>query len=142
VYGLAAGKKRTVMVMVPDKKLAGVVQVGADDKLEVKLLPLQPLRGTFTDTDGNPLAGVSVGIEYTARLGEVFREHAEKWKVSAVTGKDGTFEIPDVIPGVSFTLTANKGDTYYRGVPRLGTKTVTAGQPLDLGPRKLEEARE
>jgi hypothetical protein len=142
VYGLAAGKKRMVVVTVPDKKLAGVVKAGADDNTEVKLLPLQPLRGTFTDTDGTPLAGVTVTIDYEASAGELFREHAAKWKMSAVTDKDGTFEIPDVIPGMPFTFGARKGDTSYRGVPRLGTKTVPAGKPLELGVRKLEEARE
>ncbi len=142
VYGLAAGKKRTVIAAVPDKKLAGVVQVGGDDKLEVKLLPLQPVRGTFTDTDGTPLAGVTVGIDYDARIEGLLRDHATAWKVSAVTDKDGKFEIPDVIPGLPFTFSSHKGDVYYRGVPRLGTQTVTAGKPLELGTRKVEESRD
>ncbi len=142
VYGLAAGKKRTVIVMVPDKRLAGVLKVVGDDTAEVKLLPVQPIRGTFTDPDGTPLAGVTVAIDYDARVESLFREHATKWMMSAVTDKDGTFEIPDVIPGLPFTFDARKGDTSYRGMPRLGTKTVTPGKPLELGTRKLEEARD
>lgn len=141
VYGLGEKEKRRVIVIQPEKKLAGSVVVTPDGDLKVTLAALQPLRGTFTDPDGTPLAGVSMSIEYNVNgLWSLFRDHVPTWKLSAVTGKDGNLEILNVIPGLPFTFGAQKGDTNYRGVPRLGTRVVPVGKPLELGVRKLEIA--
>lgn len=141
VYGLGEKEKRRVVVIQPEKKLAAALLATPDAEEKLTLAPLQPVRGTFTDTDGTPLAGVVVRIDYDAYgMAGMFREHAPKWVMSATTDKDGKFEIPDVVPGVPFTFEAKKGDVSYRGAPRLGTKTVPAGKPLELGTRKLEEA--
>lgn len=143
VYGLGEKESRRVIAIHPEKKLGGSRLVTAKSEGAFTLHPLQPLRGTFTDVDGNPLAGVVVTINYDGYgVSALFREHATKWKMSTTTDKDGKFEIPDVIPGVSFTFDVHKGDTHYRGTPRLGPKTLPAGKPLDLGVRKLEEIQE
>jgi len=143
VYGLGDKETRRVVAIHPEKKLGGSRLVTGKSEGAFTLHPLQPLRGTFTDVDGHPLAGVVVTIDYDGYgTSQLFREHAPKWKMSATTDKDGKFEIPDVVPGVPFTFGVHKGDTQYRGVPRLGSKTVPAGKPLDLGVRKLEEIQE
>lgn len=143
VYGLTAKEVRVVLALHPEKKLAGARLVTATSEGQLTLRPLQPIRGTFTDADGTPLAGATVGIVCNMNgLISLFREHAPKWQVSAVTDKDGKFEIPDAISGVPFTFDIRKGGVSYRGTPRLGAQTVRDGKPLDLGVRKLEEAQE
>lgn len=143
VYGLTEKEVRAVVAVHPEKKLAGSKLVTAKSDGQIVLRPLQPVRGTFTDTDGTPLIGLAVSVSYNMNgAGGLFSEHAPKWVMSATTDKDGKFEIPDVIPGVPFTFDIRKGNTQYRGVPLLGSKTVPAGKPLDLGVRKLEEIQE
>ncbi len=143
VFGLGEKEKRRVVVIQPEKKLAGSLVVTPDGDLKVTLAPLQPLRGTFTDSDDKPLAGLAVSIDYNVNgLWSLFRDHIPAWKRSATTDKDGKFEIPDAIPGLPFTFDIRKGDTNYRGAPRLGTQTVPAGKPLELDTRKLEEIQD
>jgi RNA polymerase sigma factor (sigma-70 family) len=143
VYGLNTKEVRPVVAIHPAKKLGGAKLVTAKSEGQLVLRPLQPVRGTFTDADGTPLAGVVVTIDYTGYgMGELFREHAPKWKMSATTDKDGKFEIPDVISGVPFSFDAKKGSVSYRGTPRLGQQTVPSGKPLELGVRKLEEIQD
>jgi hypothetical protein len=143
VFGLGEKEKRRVVVVQPEKRLAATMLATPDAEGKLTLAPLQPVRGTFTDADGHPLIGLTVSIDYDSYgTGELFRDHAPKWVMSAVTDKDGTFEIPDAIPGLPFTFGVRKGDVYYRGVPRLGAQTVPAGKPLELGVRKLEESQD
>ncbi len=138
VYGLGQKEKRRLIVLQPDKKLVGTMLVGADAKETLTLVPLQPLTGCFTDTDGKPLAGLTVGIDYEGYGEGPLVGEAGGFVLTAKTDADGKFAIPAVVPGLPFTFNIRKGNTNYGGVPKLGKKTVEAGKLLDIGKRKLE----
>jgi hypothetical protein len=138
IYGMGPNEIREVLFVHPEKKLARFAFVKADTKQSIKLWPLQPVKGRFTDTDGRPLAGLTVSLDY----GESSITHAltenTKFTTTATTDADGRFVLPDVVPGTSFSFDIHKGSTRYAGVPRIGTKVMLPGFPLTLDDRKLE----
>jgi RNA polymerase sigma factor (sigma-70 family) len=140
VYGLETGKARTILLMHPEKKLGTSVVIKADEKEPViaKLSPLGSVFGKLTDTDGQPISGVMVGIQFpNGPGGELYRE-VKLTQTAPVTDKDGTFRVDGIVPGVKFYLSMNKGRAYYVGEPRIGLRQVDAGQALDMGNLKVK----
>lgn len=138
VYGLSEKEKRQVVVLHREKKLVGTLRVGAGADEKLTLVPFQPLIGRFTDVDGKPLAGLTVGIDYEGYGEGPLVGEEGGFVLHAKTDADGKFTIPAVVPGLPFTFSIQKGNTRYGGVPKLGRKVVEVGKPLDLGSRKLE----
>ena len=138
VYGLGDTVSRQIAVLQPEKKLGGALKVTAGAAEKLVLHPLQSVRGTFTDTDGKPLAGLTVTVDYEGYgIGAEFTAHV-KADLTAKTDAAGKFEIPNVVPGLPFTFLILRGQTQYGGVPKLGQRVVEPGKSLEVGVRKLE----
>lgn len=138
VFGLNEKEKRQLIVLHPAKKLVGAMEIGPGVTEKLTLVPFQPVTGTFTDTDGKPLAGLTVSIDYEGYGEGPLVGEAGGYVLSAKTDKDGKFTIPTVVPGLPFRFGIQRGQTSYGGVPKIGQRVVKPGEPLDLGTRKLE----
>src|SRR5207244_2772116 len=99
-----------------------------------------PVSGRFLDADGRPLAGLTVTADYdNYGLKNAIDRHT-KFTMTATTDADGRFTIPDVIPGMMLSFEIRKGSTHYVGSPRIGSKWMLPGFPLNLGDRTMEPA--
>lgn len=140
VFGLDTVKPRTILLLHPEKKLGASVAIKGDEKgpVTAKLTPLGSATGQLTDTDGQPIAGIAVGIQFpNGPGGELYRE-VKLTKVAPVTDGEGRFRVDEILPGVKFYLSMNKGRTYFVGEPRIGLRQVEAGKVLELGALKVK----
>ena len=133
VYALAADQPRTLMLLHPGKKLGGVVRVKGGETVTAKLAPLASVTGKLVETDGQPIAGVTVGLNFPNRPGDELYREAWATRAPVVTVADGSFKLDGVVPGVKFYLSLNKGRTYYVGEPKIGLRQAEAGKTLELG---------
>ena len=142
VYALDPKKPRLLTVYHRDKKLGGAVPVRGDEKepVVVKLGPLGSVKGTLTDTDGKPLGGVDVSVRPDGTGSELER-FAGPIARAVRTDRDGRFTVTGVVPGMPFRLQVQQGEAFYGGVPKIGQRTVKAGEAFDLGVRKMEPLR-
>jgi hypothetical protein len=118
-----------------EKKLGGWVRVRGDEKEAVtaKLLPLGAVMGKIVDSDGRPITGVSVSLQFPdGPGGELYRE-VRSAQPPVVTDEDGAFRIDGIVPSVKFTLSLVRGREYFLGEPRIGQKQMFPAQTLDLG---------
>jgi len=132
VYALD-DKPRTLMLLHADKKLGGTVQVKGGETVKAKLAPLGSVAGKLVDTDGQPIAGVTVGIQFATGPGNELYRDAKLAQPPSVTAADGTFKVDGVVPGVKFYLGLTKGRTYYAGEPKIGLRQAEAGKTVELG---------
>ncbi|MBI1916034.1 MAG: sigma-70 family RNA polymerase sigma factor [Planctomycetes bacterium] len=136
VYALdPAGKPRRLVFYHTGRKLAGTLAVKGDEKEPpaVRLGPAGVVAGRLLDTDGQPLAGATVGANYAdATARELERQLAQGREVVR-TDKEGRFRLEGLVPGMKFSLTLRHGGSYLVGEPRIGLKEVAAGKTLDLG---------
>ena len=131
VFGMDEKESRRVVVVQPEKKLFASILLKPGATETITLRPTQPVRGTFTDTDGKPLAGVTVTVDFDGqRYGDALSKHA-KFKMKATTDAAGKFELPEVPTAAEFMFSISKGDTRFGGVPKIGKRTVEPGKPLD-----------
>jgi RNA polymerase sigma factor (sigma-70 family) len=132
VYALD-DKPRTVMAIHSGKKLGGTVQVKGGETATLKLVPLATVTGKLVDTDKQPIAGVTVGLQFpNGPGGELYRE-ANAGKAPVLTAADGSFKLDGVVPGVRFYLSMNKGQSYFVGEPKIGLRHADPGKTLELG---------
>jgi protocatechuate 3,4-dioxygenase beta subunit len=134
VYALNPEQPRKVIAYHPQKKLAGSATIRGDEKEPVvlKLAPVATISGRFIE-DGAPLANAEITFNAQSRiLSELYR---------MTTSERARFTLSDVVPDGDFYLQIRKGDTFYRGAPRLGIQRLKAGEKKDLGERTLEPQR-
>jgi RNA polymerase sigma factor (sigma-70 family) len=132
VYALD-DKPRTLMILHSEKKLGGTVEVKGGQTVMARLAPLGTVAGKLVDTDGHPIAGVAVGVQFPTGPGDELYREAKLAKAPAVTAADGSFHLGGVVPGVKFYLSLTKGREYYVGEPKIGLRQAEAGKTLDLG---------
>jgi hypothetical protein len=139
VYALDPTKPRALAFYHPDKRLGGTVTVRGDEKEPVvaKLGPLARLTGRLLDTDGQPLAGMTVSLNHPHEIDSELYRFAAPAGARAVTGKDGRFTLDAVVPGVWFDLQIRKGKDYYRARPTVWRRQPKPGQAIDLGDRTV-----
>jgi protocatechuate 3,4-dioxygenase beta subunit len=135
VYALDPARPRTLYLLHQEKKLAGWVRVRGDEKEPVtaKLAPAGSVTGKLVDPDGRPIPGVAVSLQFPAGAGNDLYRDVYAGRPAAVTDKDGAFRVDAVVPGVKFTLSLTKGQSYFLGEPRIGQKQAEAGKTLELG---------
>ncbi|MFO0807831.1 MAG: sigma-70 family RNA polymerase sigma factor [Gemmataceae bacterium] len=143
VYALTPTKPRTLVVYHPEKKLGGIVTIRGDETEPVaaKLGPLATVTGRLLDADGGPLAGAAVSVAARGTTGSELYRFAHPSGKPVVAGDDGRFTLPGVIPGLTFSVQVRKGQTFYTGKPRIGTRTLKPGETHDLGDRTMETLR-
>ena len=134
-YALQRGKSRKLMLIHPKRKLGCAVTVKASGKqpATAKLLPLGAVTGKLVEADGQPVAGVSVTIRFPDGPGSGLYREIHLADAAPTTGKDGSFRLEGIIPGVKFYLSLTKGQMYFVGEPKIGTKQVEPGKTLELG---------
>jgi protocatechuate 3,4-dioxygenase beta subunit len=135
VYALDPARPRILYLLHAEKKLGGWVRVRGDEKEAVtaKLLPLGAVMGKIVDSDGRPITGVSVSLQFPdGPGGELYRE-VRSAQPPVVTDEDGAFRIDGIVPSVKFTLSLVRGREYFLGEPRIGQKQMFPAQTLDLG---------
>jgi RNA polymerase sigma factor (sigma-70 family) len=135
VYALDPARPRTLYLLHQEKKLAGWVRVRGDEKEPVtaKLAPAGSVTGKLVDPDGQPIGGVAVSLQFPPGAGNDLYRDIYAGRPAAVTDKDGAFRVDAVVPGVKFTLSLTKGQSYFLGEPRIGQKQAEAGKTLELG---------
>jgi 5-hydroxyisourate hydrolase-like protein (transthyretin family) len=122
VYGLGDGAGREVLFVHTEKKWAGALRVGGDDRgpLTVKLEPWGEVTGRLVTAEGKPQAGVLLRIA--------------DWQLPhnrLQTDPDGRFRVEGLVPGVAYTLDAvQKGQAIGQVFSGL---TTHAGEMRNLG---------
>jgi RNA polymerase sigma factor (sigma-70 family) len=105
VYDLQPGQRRLAVFFETQRNLAGTLHLTGDEKTPatVTLVPTGTVRGQVHGEDGNPLAGVEVGLVYKDRPAVEIRNLARPSR-EIVTKEDGSFTVDSVIPGLPFEL--------------------------------------
>jgi hypothetical protein len=160
VGGLRPVESRVLCFIHPEKKLAKVQKISADEKepLTVRLEPLGTLSGRVVDAEGRPWAGLKVRARYdisqleSARLAakdyhdlpwELLYEYPAWSKVinkEAKTDAYGRFRVEVLVPGLTYDLVAEGGGE-QASIPvamREGL-TVESGRAKDVGDLKSKD---
>jgi RNA polymerase sigma factor (sigma-70 family) len=143
VYALNPERPRTLVVFHPEKKVGGTLTIRGNERepVIVKLAPEGKVIGRLLDTDGSPLSNAVVSINGRSEIARELYRFANPTGKPIVTDKDGRFILPGVVPGISFYVQTQKGNSYFTGKPRIGLLKVKPGESLDLGDRTMEVLR-
>jgi RNA polymerase sigma factor (sigma-70 family) len=122
VYGLGDGEGREVLFLHTEKKLAGALRLGGDDRgpLTVKLEPWGVVTGRVVSAEGKAQAGALLRITDWLLPGSGYQ-----------TDRDGRFRIEGLAPDKEYTL-----DVVQKGQPAANVFTglkLKAGETRDLG---------
>jgi hypothetical protein len=145
VHGLLPREPQVVVFIHPEKKLARVQKVAAEDTepLTVRLEAMGALRGRVLDARGRSWAGLKVRASY--RVGEADRARlagktfndlpwARIINREASTDKDGKFHLDGLVPGLEYDLTGNERWRGERIHPASPVQRRRQGQ----GPRRSQ----
>jgi RNA polymerase sigma factor (sigma-70 family) len=136
-YHLQPGQPRLLVVHDPAGKRFGTLRLKGDEKEPalVKLGPGGTVKGRLVGEDGKPLPGVAVQLWHRQRTARDIHEQVHRSR-PVKTGAEGTFQIDEVIPGVPFTLSLNRGGQSFAPA-ELVDQTAAPGKTLDLGDLKV-----
>jgi RNA polymerase sigma factor (sigma-70 family) len=144
VYELPTAKPRVVALWEPKRKLIGVVHLSGDEK-EPAVATVGPparIKGKLVDTNGKPLAHVTVGMNYKDRaVGEIERQmHGEPrfGGKAAETNEAGEFAMDLVVPGEKFWVYGRRKDRFLDPPTRTPKFEAKAGTETDIGTVKLK----
>jgi RNA polymerase sigma factor (sigma-70 family) len=138
-----SGKARQLVFLEPNRKLAAVLTLTGDEKPEtpVTLRPAGSIKGRLIGGNGEPLASVTVDLNYKSRVAEAMHRTVHQTR-QVVTGPDGSFVLDPVIPGLPFELSLNRQRKRYSVVEQdTSDLTVGPGEAKDLG-KLVVKARE
>jgi hypothetical protein len=115
--------------------VAAWVRVRGDEKEPVTAMraPAGAATGKLVDPDGGPVAGVTVNLQFPSGPGGELYRDIQAGRPLAVTDQDGAFRVEPIVPGVKFSLSLTKGQSYFVGEPKIGQREVKPGQTLELG---------
>jgi RNA polymerase sigma factor (sigma-70 family) len=154
VHGLVPGRSRVVVFVYPEKQLAKVQPVAADEKepLTVRLEATGALAGRVLDANGRPGAGLKVKATYRFQELEQARVEGKDFKAlpvdllfdypswdkiinrEATTDKDGKFRLDGLVPGLKYDLAVSDGQE--QELMRKESLSVEPGKTNDLGELK------
>jgi hypothetical protein len=128
-YGMQRGKPRKILFIHQAKRLAGALVTEGAEKgpVAVKLQPWAVVSGRLVDAEGQPRAGVALGIRYGGSTGP---DVLGSLQGDFQTGKDGRFRIEGLAPGFKYTLPVGlqaEGGRVFRDL------TLKAGETRQLG---------
>jgi RNA polymerase sigma factor (sigma-70 family) len=139
-HALTPDRPRTLTFLHKERKLAGVLVVRGDEKgpPAVTLRPWGVLTGRVLGPDGQPLAGVTVGIAYRdLNVGALLMQAMSSPNGPPArylqTDADGRFRMEGVVPGESFGVGFSKGFMALEAGRRDQQMTVGPGETKDLG---------
>ncbi|HEY7154360.1 MAG TPA: sigma-70 family RNA polymerase sigma factor [Gemmataceae bacterium] len=141
-YEVEASKPRLMVFFHPSRKLAGSLTLKGDEKqpVVVKLGSVGVIKGQLLDTNGKPLAGVTVDVRYRNREAEEIHHDVHKAK-QIVTDTAGMFTLDELIPELKFELSFRQGKRRFEREtkPAEAGVQVKAGECRDLGAIKLKQ---
>jgi RNA polymerase sigma factor (sigma-70 family) len=157
VYGSIAKEPRVLVLTHPEKKLAKVHKLSAEDKgpIKVRMEATGELAGRVVDSNGRPWAGLVVKASYRngnqeqERLNgkdvlrlpiELTLEYPQWEKVlnrEVTTDKDGKFHLSGLVPGLLYDLAVSDGQAREITRERL---SVESGKSTALGDLKAANA--
>jgi RNA polymerase sigma factor (sigma-70 family) len=147
VSGLHPKKPRSVLLIHPEKKLAKLLTVRADDAepLTVRLEPTGALVGRIVDAAGKPLPGHKVSAflafnpESYKGVPAELRFNSQSWRPlisgDSTTDVTGKFRIEGLVPGLKYLINVTNGTELVPACTR-DDLTVEAGKAKDLGELK------
>jgi RNA polymerase sigma factor (sigma-70 family) len=150
VHGLLPGEPRVIVLVHPEKQLAKVHKVSADDKepLTIRLETTGALAGRVLDANGKPWAGLKVKAAFRIAELEQARGEGKNFKDlprdllydyqawdnrETTTDNDGRFRLEGLVPGLKYDLEVNDGQV--RELTR-ESLSVESGKVNDLGELK------
>ncbi len=113
VLNLEPKQERLVVAMHRERKLVGAMKVKeADENPVLKLGPGGTAKGRVVDTDGKPIAGITVKLYFERReVAEIYNRRVTSLNDNrtADTDVDGKFEFDTLAPGFQFRFLFSKG---------------------------------
>lgn len=138
IVGLAADRPRRVIILHPERHLAGSVTLTGDEATEVsvRLSATASIAGRALDADGEPLAGAQV------QIGGSWLHFTHDEQSAPKTDGDGRFRVENVFPDERLELAFIKGGKFFRA-PGITDKKrqLKPGEQLKLGELKTKEAQ-
>ncbi|WP_417390643.1 hypothetical protein [Gimesia sp.] len=121
-----------------DKKLAGIVEIGPDDKtVTIPLRPVGSVRGQLVGAvDKQIVKNSELNYGVQIRFGEKNRLSRTAFGGTIITDESGKFELENLVLGQEYNMSLvirpekKPGNTYYRQVKKI---TLQDSQPFDLG---------
>jgi hypothetical protein len=132
VVSVDPAKPRAVVFLHKEKKLAGVLRVGGDEKgpVEVELEPWATATGRLVNADGKPLADIRLG--FVMKIDEPDPTGVGDLPSREVrTDKDGRFKLEGFVPGLRYNLSATNPSAILATITD-GTQ-FRSGEEKDLG---------
>jgi hypothetical protein len=136
VRALHPNETRLLQFAHAEKRLAGSLVLKGDAKgpLTVTLKPAGTLKGRFVTPDGKPWAGAAVTSNAEKPITDAFMEPKLDPTFGTFpqvrTGKDGSFRIADLPPGLKYRITLS---TDFKGVPYVLPPDGPAGSGVTVG---------
>jgi RNA polymerase sigma factor (sigma-70 family) len=118
-------RPREFLLQDPDLGLVGMAHPPKENgsAVTVRMEPGATITGRLVDSDGNPLAGVELEVQFHPKeWGSWFGYSLERIQ----TDREGRFRAAPLLPGYDFRLSDNKGHVHLGGEFR-------SGQTKDLG---------
>jgi hypothetical protein len=143
VYSLKQRKPRLLVFYEPRRKIVGWLRLQGDERgpAVLKLGLTGAIKGRLLDPDGKPMAGALVGIRYRERsAGQIHQQiHLAK---QVVTDAAGSFTVDDLIPDLTFELSAYRGKRQFEREEKTPESAIRVkpGECRDLGGIKLKQS--
>lgn len=142
VRALAPNETRLLQFAHAEKHLAGSLVVRGDAKgpLTTTLKPAGTLKGRFVTPTGKPWAGVAVTCDANEPITDAFMTPKLDPTIGTFpqvrTGKDGSFRIADLPPGLKYRI---RLFTDFKGVPYVLPPDGPAGSGVTVGEGETRE---
>ncbi len=137
-YGLKPGESRTLLFQHPQKKLAGIATVKADESAPatVRLRPSAAVTGRLIDEDGRPLRDVAVSVQFqlAGQVNWVFNHMPQEERTDA----DGKFRVVGLVPDFAYDATIKEAGRLYPSRVFRALK-LKEGETKDLGDVRPEK---
>jgi RNA polymerase sigma factor (sigma-70 family) len=142
IFALDPKKPRRVFFLHAKRKLTGTLLLRGDEKepVVVRLGQADPVIGRLLTSDGQPLAGADIYLNWNDAVGNQLYGGINK-RPRVRTDKDGHFRFEGIVPELKFKLGIIRGETIFLGDPPIGVRQAKAGEPLDLGDIRVKPAQ-
>jgi RNA polymerase sigma factor (sigma-70 family) len=142
IFALDPKKPRRLLFLHAERNLVGALTLRGDEKepVVVRLRRANPVIGRLLTSDGQPLAGADIYLNWADFAGSELYGGPQK-RPRVRTDKDGRFRFEGIVPELKFTLGIIRGETIFLGDPPIGVKRVKSNETLDLGDVRVKLAR-
>ncbi len=131
VFALGSDRPRKVVVLHPERSLAGSVTLPVTRAAPVRLTlgKSASIRGRAIDESGDPITGAEFFF-YSQRQ---FQQLLNSGRPEQATDKEGRFRIVNLVPGERFSLNLTLDKQFLNAKLTKEQQTLAPGQDLNLG---------